>query len=141
MLLPQTAEYAIRAVLHIAVHDRPVRVGEIASELEVPQNYLSKTLHQLACDGVLSSARGPAGGFRLAIPPERLTLQRIIALFVTTGGRRCILGHGICGRIPACPVHARWAPVAEWMRDFYEATTVADLLPVVSPSPGTQECQ
>ena len=137
MVLPQTAEYAMRAVLHIAAHDRPVRVGEIASELDVPQNYLSKTLHQLARDGVLSATRGPAGGFRLAITPERLTLQRIISLFATAGGRRCILGHGICGRVPACPAHARWAPVAEQMRDFYEATTVADLLPAASSPRGT----
>jgi Rrf2 family protein len=137
MLLPHTAEYAMRAVLHIAAHDRPVRVSEIASELDVPQNYLSKTLHQLARDGVLSSARGPAGGFRLAIAPERLTLQRIISRFATAGERRCLLGHGICGRMPACPVHARWAPVAEQMRDFYGTTTVADLIPAASSSRGT----
>jgi Rrf2 family transcriptional regulator, iron-sulfur cluster assembly transcription factor len=134
MLLPQTAEYALRAVLHIAAHDRPVRVAEIAADLDVPQNYLSKTLHQLVRAGVLASTRGPAGGFRLAMPPDRLTLQRVVSKFATAGGRRCLLGHGPCGTIPECPVHTRWAPVAAQLRDFYEATTVADLLPAVSSS-------
>ena len=137
MLLPQTAEYALRAVLHIAAYDRPVRVAEIATALDVPQNYLSKTLHQLARAGILASTRGPAGGFRLARPAERLTLQRVVSTFATAGGRRCLLGHGTCGEIPTCAVHTRWAPVAAQMRDFYEATTVADLLPAVPISRGT----
>jgi Rrf2 family iron-sulfur cluster assembly transcriptional regulator len=137
MLLPQTAEYALRAVLHIAAHDRPVRVAEIASELDVPQNYLSKTLHQLARAGVLTSSRGPAGGFRLGMAADQLTLQRVVSLFATAGGRRCLLGSGVCGEVPACAVHARWSPVATQMRGFFEATTVADLLPAVSPSRGT----
>ena len=62
MLLSQTSEYALRAVLYIAECDGPVSVGEIAEAVGVPQNYLSKTLHQLARAGVLRSARGPAGG-------------------------------------------------------------------------------
>ena len=137
MLLPQTAEYALRAVLHIAAHDRAVRVTEMAAELGVPQNYLSKTLHQLARDGVLISARGPAGGFRLGMAADQLTLQRVVSIFATAGGRRCLLGHGACGEIPACPVHARWSPVGAQMRDFFETTTVADLLPAASHSRGT----
>ena len=56
MLLSQTSEYALRAVLHIAARSRPVSVGEIAEAVGVPQNYLSKTLHQLARAGVLASA-------------------------------------------------------------------------------------
>ena len=134
MLLPQTAEYALRAVLHIAAHDRPVRAGEIASQLAVPQNYLSKTLHQLARAGVLTSSRGPAGGFRLGAAADQITLQRVVSLFAMAGGRRCLLGHGVCGEMPACAVHSRWSPVAAQMRDFFETTTVADLLPAVTSS-------
>ena len=137
MLLPQTAEYALRAVLHIAAHDRPVRVAKIAAALDVPQNYLSKTLHQLARTGVPTSTRGPAGGFQLAVAPDRLTLQRVVSKFATAGGQRCLLGRGLCGTIPACSVHTRWLPVAAQLRDFYEATTVADVLPAVPTSRGT----
>ena len=134
MLLPQTAEYAVRAVLFIARHERPVRVAEIAAATQLPQNYLSKTLHRLARAGVLSSARGPTGGFRLAVAADRLTLQRIISTFAQAGGQRCLLGHGICGEVPACAVHARWAPVRSQMSDFFESTTVADLQPAATSS-------
>ena len=135
MLLPQTAEYALRAVLHIASFDgdRSVRVDETAEALGIPRNYLAKTLHQLVRAGILTSARGPLGGFRLAIAAEELTLERIISPFGVATEHRCLLGKGLCGESPGCAVHARWAPVALQMCDFFGATKVADLLPA-SPS-------
>ena len=85
MWISGTSQYAIRAVVYVATHgtDAPVRVGPIATALDVPQNYLSKTLHILARAGVLRSLRGPRGGFQLAIPPARLTLARVAG---------CVLG-------------------------------------------------
>lgn len=128
MLLPQTAEYAIRAVLHVARSDGAVRVPDLAAAISVPQNYLAKTMHHMARSGLLRSTRGPAGGFRLAVPPEEVTLQRIVALFEEPRERRCLLGTGRCGQNPGCPVHERWKPIAEQIEDFFRRTTVADLL-------------
>lgn len=137
MLLAQTTEYAVRAVLHIAAHqgEGSVNVRDTATALRVPQNYLSKTLHQLARAGILASARGPAGGFRLAVPADELSLDHIISTFAATSGHRCLLGHGMCGETPDCAVHAQWAPIATQVRDFFGTTTVADLLPVPSHFP------
>jgi Rrf2 family protein len=136
MLLSQTSEYALRAVLYLGAHGGPASVGEIADAVGVPQNYLSKTLHQLARAGVLVSARGASGGFRLAVPADELTLQRVVSLFAGERGRRCLLGHGVCGEVPECAVHVRWTPVASQLRDFFTTTTVADLVP---PPPSTSE--
>ena len=135
MLLSQTSEYALRAVLYIAECDGPVSVGEIAEAVGVPQNYLSKTLHQLARAGVLRSARGPAGGFRLATPASELTLQGVVSPVAGQRGRRCLLGHGVCGEVPDCAVHACWSPVASRVRDFFATTSVADLLSHRLPPP------
>lgn len=130
MRLPQTAEYALRAVLEIAVAgaDRPVRVGEIAEALDVPQNYLSKTLHVLARSGVLVSTRGPRGGFQLAVPAERLTLDRIVGPFDTLQGRDCLLGRKRCSDVRPCAAHERWVDVTRRLSAFFTRTTVADLL-------------
>lgn len=130
MLLPQTAEYALRAVLHIAAQrdQRPLRVNEIATALAVPRNYLAKTLHRLAQEGVLLSSRGPLGGFRLAVEPRELTLARIVAPFAETAGHRCLLGDGPCADASSCRVHARWKNVARQMDAFFGTTTVAEVL-------------
>ena len=133
-MLSQPAEHAVRAVLHIAAHqdDGAVRVLDTAAALRVPQNSLSKTLHQLARAGLLASTRGPSGGFRLALPANQLSLHKIIATFAAAGAQRCLLGNGTCGETPGCEVHAQWAPIAAQMRDFFGTTTIADLLPALS---------
>nr|NIP61150.1 Rrf2 family transcriptional regulator [Gemmatimonadota bacterium]NIR77653.1 Rrf2 family transcriptional regulator [Gemmatimonadota bacterium]NIT86195.1 Rrf2 family transcriptional regulator [Gemmatimonadota bacterium]NIU30020.1 Rrf2 family transcriptional regulator [Gemmatimonadota bacterium]NIU34984.1 Rrf2 family transcriptional regulator [Gemmatimonadota bacterium] len=82
-MLSQTAEYALRAALHLARHheDAPIRVDDVARSLNVPRNYLSKILHELGKEGVLESTRGPKGGFRLAEPPNEIFLARIVGRF------------------------------------------------------------
>lgn len=129
-MLSQTAEYALRAVLHLAADGtgQPVRVNEMAPKLGIPRNYLSKILHLLARDGVLASVRGKHGGFRLAVAPERLMLYRVVAPFDRFDDRRrCLLGQPVCSAHTACPAHQRWKDVAERVESFFRETTVADL--------------
>ncbi len=137
--LSQTSEYALRATLYLALHDGggPVKLEQITEVLGVPRNYLSKTLHQLARVGVLTSERGPHGGFRLAHPPESLTLAEVIAPFDPARlARRCLLGKGECSDAHPCAAHERWKQVAEPMRAFFSGTTVADLLEGTATAPG-----
>jgi len=86
-VLSHTAEYALRTVLYIAEHGDagPVRVHQIAAALRIPRNYLSKTLHRLAQAGILTSSRGKGGGFKLAMPAERLHLIGVVGLFDEIG--------------------------------------------------------
>lgn len=130
MVLSQTAEYALRAVLWLAEHGHgdTVRVDEIARALGIPANYLSKTLHTLVRARVLRSTRGPRGGFRLAVPPERLSLIRVVAPFEELDARRrCLLGRPECSDRNPCPVHDSWKQTAERVAQFFRATTVADV--------------
>ena len=130
MWISGTSQYAIRAVVYVATHgvDEPVRVGPIAKALDVPQNYLSKTLHQLARAGVLRSVRGPRGGFQLAVPPSRLTLARVTEPFDEVGERHCLLGRAQCGDRYPCAAHARWGAVSDSLQAFFRNTTIADLI-------------
>ena len=130
LTLPQTAEYALRAVYFIAEsqHGTPVPVSDIATALQVPRNYLSKTLHQLARAGILQSTRGQLGGFQLASAPERLMLGDIVRPFLPAEGRACVLGRARCSDLTPCAAHFRWKEASERMRRFFDDTTVADLL-------------
>lgn len=130
-MLSSTAEYALKAVLHLAEHGegRHVRVGEIADAVGVPRNYLSKILHELARDGTLSSSRGKHGGFRLAVPPARLSLLLVVGRFDRISERRsCLLGNPQCSDRHACALHWRWKSLSEQLTAFFRETTVADLL-------------
>lgn len=130
LLLPQTAEYAIRAVLYIAAQQpgAVAPVSEVARGVSLPQNYLSKTLNQLVRTGVLKSTRGPKGGFSLALPVRSISLARILSNNAQTSPARCLLGLGKCGEVPECAVHSRWKAIAALNREFFANTTIAHLL-------------
>jgi len=130
MWLSSTAQSALRAVLHLAASGElaPLHAGEIASAVGAPRNYLSKILHQLARAGVLTSRRGPGGGFALAGPAAALTLERVTAPFAPSDDRRCLLGRVGCGHVAPCPAHEVWSAVAGEVERFLATTTVADLL-------------
>ncbi len=130
MILSQTAEYALRAVVLLADRDTdaPARVGELADALGIPQNYLSKTLNALARTGVLASMRGKGGGFRLARPATSVTLLEVIDPFDHfSTGRSCLMGKGECSDTDSCAAHATWKAVAAQVIGFFAKTTLADL--------------
>ena len=130
-MLTQTAEYALRAVLYLAERPElgPVRVGDVADALDVPQNYLSKILHVLTRQGILSSLRGPHGGFQLARDPRKLRLFDVVRHFdELSSQRRCVLGRPQCSDENPCGAHDRWKPVATRITAFFRETTVADAL-------------
>lgn len=128
-MISHTAEYALRATIHLAHQDptRPVSVTDLARDLKLPRNYLSKILHALARAGVVESIRGPGGGFRVAAEPADITLFRIVDTFDDlTPGRTCVLGRAKCSDAHPCAVHARWKPAAEEVARFFRETTLAD---------------
>ena len=130
-MLSQTAEYALRALVLLA--ERPagtsVRVGELAEALDIPQNYLSKTLHTLAGSGVLVSTRGKGGGFALARPADETTLLEVVDPFDRLGNRpTCLMGQGECSEADACAAHHTWKEVSARVQAFFQQTTLADLV-------------
>lgn len=130
VILSQTAVYALKAVLYLAEEDGPdpVRVDQIAEALDVPRNYLSKILYSLARAGVLSSTRGPHGGFRLAKKPSELTLSRVVDTFDEVEVRSgCLLGRKRCSDANPCAAHARWKDISSGVEAFFRETTVQDL--------------
>src|SRR5687767_1171858 len=96
-MLTQTAQYALRTVVRLAAgEEERCTVEQLAAELGMPRNYLSKTLHVLARAGVVESTRGKHGGFRLRRAPHRTTLREVIAPFEEVGQRACLLGKATC---------------------------------------------
>ena len=110
-MLSRTAEYAVRAVIVLAREygQRAVSADEIASTLGAPHNYLSKTLNALARRGILTSARGPGGGFSLAVAPDILTVADIVEVFAdaTVNDARCLLRDAPCDPAHPCATHGR----------------------------------
>jgi Rrf2 family protein len=130
-MLSSTSDYALRAILALAQTDtgRPMRADEIARVTGAPANYLAKTLNALGKAGIVTSARGPRGGFTLALPAGELTLARIVDCFDDARpATTCLLGTRPCDARHACRAHERWTAVQQSRRAALAETTVADLL-------------
>jgi len=132
VILSQTAIYALRASLWLAAQDpsEKFRVDDIADELDVPRNYLSKILHVLAREGVLTSSRGPGGGFQLARSPREVTLAEVVDHFDPLPEEAgCLLGRAQCSDRDPCAAHHRWKHISGAVHDFFRHTSIADLSP------------
>lgn len=131
-MLSSTSDYALRAILALAgsKSDGPMRADQIARATGAPANYLGKTMNLLAKAGIVTSARGPQGGFALAVPADQLSLARIIDCFDEPRVHaRCLLGNVPCDPRHPCAAHDRWTEIMAVRRAALATTTIADLLP------------
>lgn len=109
-MISKTCGYAIRALVYLAMKSSEsykVGIQELAQELDVPQAFLSKIMQGLVRRGILSSTKGPNGGFHA----NELTLQTpIIEVVNAIDGmgafRRCLLGLPKCSAEKPCPLHS-----------------------------------
>jgi Rrf2 family iron-sulfur cluster assembly transcriptional regulator len=79
--ITRKAEYAVRALLDLALHapaGGSVRSAQIARRTAVPDNFLDAILLDLRKAGLVSSKRGPDGGHWLARDPSRVTVRAIV---------------------------------------------------------------
>ncbi len=129
MTVSQKAEYALRAVLDLALHAPPnsgVRSLEVARRTGVPAKFLEAILLDLRKAGFVSSKRGPDGGHWLARDPSRVTVGAILDAMdgAAAAGRRKV-------RRRATPadlcLDAFWARVDAGVRSVVDTVTIDDL--------------
>jgi Rrf2 family protein len=80
MKLSLRGRYALRALLVLGLHhgENVVKIQTISEEQNIPKRFLEQILNDLKSAGIVESRRGVAGGYRLRMPPDRITLARII---------------------------------------------------------------
>jgi Rrf2 family iron-sulfur cluster assembly transcriptional regulator len=129
-MLSKTAQYALRALVYLAGQDpqRSVLAREIASKTGVPLHYLSRILRDAVREGLLESARGVGGGFRLARPANRIKLFDALLPFDDILNRsRCPFGQPRCHDDHPCGFHEYWKPIAQSYRRMLDQTTLGDV--------------
>jgi Rrf2 family protein len=132
------ADYAVRAAVELAATegDRPVKAELIATAQEIPLNFLENILGELRHAGIVRSHRGAEGGFRLAKPPDRITIADIIR--AVEGPLASVRGGppeetSYPGASEALP--RVWIAVRASLRNVVENVTVADVAGGKLPGP------
>lgn len=121
-MISLTAEHALRAVVYLASHPgNCCTVDCIAKHTGIPAGSLAKVLQQLSKAGLVSSQRGPNGGFVLTRSPTTLTFMDVI---IAADGQ-------VSERHPAVPRDAlgrRLKDTRAQVEATYRATTIAQFL-------------
>jgi Rrf2 family protein len=129
-MFSKPCEYGIRAMLYIARKSREgVRVGirEIAAEIDSPEPFMAKILQRLSRKHLVSSVKGPNGGFYLQGKQLRASLADIVLAIDGDGlFQGCGLGLQACSDRKPCPIHYEFKEIRSGMRSMLESTALED---------------
>lgn len=131
-MLSNACKYGIRAILYLALKsDKTHRIGakKIAEELEVPQPFLAQLLRNLVIDRLVSSTKGPGGGFFLDDENKENSLWAIICSI--DGSHRfdeCFLGLTQCNDINPCPAHYIVSPFKKKILNDFKDKSISKLV-------------
>lgn len=78
MRITQEADYALRITTLLSRSDAPIGASELADKVKAPNRFAMKLLRKLALAGVVTSLRGATGGYKLAMPADKLTVKQVI---------------------------------------------------------------
>ena len=131
-MLSNSSKYAIKGVLYLALNsdeDHKILVRDIYKVVHVPEAYLAKLLQELSRHGIISSTRGPRGGFYLNSDDRRRTLMDIVK--VIDGEKRvnsCVMGIRNCDMNNPCVLHKLVGSNKTKFIRVLENTTILDLI-------------
>jgi Rrf2 family protein len=130
-MLSNSSKYALKAVIYLALHtdeNNKMMVKDISARINVPKAYIAKLLQGLAKRKIISSAKGPKGGFYINPSNKNRTLMEVIE--VIDGKQKiesCVLGLEDCNEQKPCPIHSLIGPLKSKMIDLLESKTINDL--------------
>lgn len=129
-MLSNASKYAIRAVLFLADKSsitRKFKANQISEELEIPNYFIAKILQNLAKKNVITSVKGPNGGFYLTEKNKQLRACDIInSIEIKSVFEGCFLGLPECRDERPCPVHFEVLEFREKLLDKFEKHTIQE---------------
>ncbi|MFZ1806279.1 MAG: Rrf2 family transcriptional regulator [Cyclobacteriaceae bacterium] len=130
-MFSKACEYAIRATLYISIKSidgSRLGIKEIAKEIDSPEPFTAKILQTLSREGIISSIKGPNGGFFLEPNAKPIPLYSIIrAIDGEDVLHTCTLGLRECSDKFPCPIHHEVKKYKDHVRDTMKGKTVQDL--------------
>ena len=130
MRLSAKGEYAITALLDLAMHDKEglQPIQEIAARQGIPQRYLEQVLLQLKRAGLLESRRGSSGGYRLSRPADQVTIGTVLrAVEDSVGGAGAARRGGAYGPDSMGDLSDLWREISEAVSAVVDRLTLDDL--------------
>lgn len=135
-MLSNSCRYGIRAVIYLA--SQPLSAGKtgikkISNDLKLPTPFLAKILQQLAKQKILTSSKGPHGGFSLLKDSKKITLLDIVnSIDGYDTFTSCVMHNGTCEGVEKdkkrCPLHQDYEKSRKELIKLFSNRTIHELV-------------
>lgn len=130
MKLTTKGRYAVTAMLDLALHGKtgPVSLAEISVRQEISLSYLEQLFSKLRRNGLVTSTRGPGGGYSVARELNQVAVSEIICAVnesvdaTQCGGKENCHSHG------RCLTHDLWEGLSAQIEEFLSSVSLQDMI-------------
>jgi len=131
-MLSNTSKYAIRAVIYLALNageDKKIGIKQISKDLSIPTPFLGKILQTLAKHKLLSSTKGPHGGFGLGRSAEEIYLIDIVDIIDGQDiFKKCLIRLDDCNEKEPCSMHNKYSELREHLLNLFQKQKISELI-------------
>ena len=130
MKMTAKGRYAVTAMLDLAVHanEGPVSLADISERQEISLAYLEQLFPKLRRADLVTSVRGPGGGYQLAMASDAISIAHIVvSVDETVDATRC-QGRANCQGGKTCLTHELWADLTDQINQFLSDISLAGLI-------------
>jgi Rrf2 family iron-sulfur cluster assembly transcriptional regulator len=130
MRLTSKGRYAVTAMLDVALHsqDTPVPLADISERQGISLSYLEQLFSRLRKAGLVSSVRGPGGGYRLGLAADEIAVGMVIAAVDESVDVTKCHGRGDCQGGVRCLTHTLWCDLSSRISGFLNNITLGELM-------------
>jgi Rrf2 family iron-sulfur cluster assembly transcriptional regulator len=128
--LTSKGRYAVTAMLDLAFHSQagPVTLSHISQRQNISLSYLEQLFTRLRKQNLVSSTRGPGGGYSLSRAADRIAIAEIIAAVNESVETTRCKGAGNCQEGRRCLTHDLWDELSQQIYSFLNDITLANLM-------------
>jgi len=137
MRLTTKGRFAVTAMVDLALRQNrgPVTLAAISERQHISLSYLEQLFGKLRRAALVSSVRGPGGGYNLAQPPAVITVADIVTAVDEPMDATQCGGKENCHDEKRCMTHDLWATLNEKMHEYLSSVSLADLVAHQSGKP------
>lgn len=130
MRLTTKGRYAVTAMLDLALHANkgPISLAGISKRQEISLSYLEQLFSKLRQNDLVSSVRGPGGGYRLSRGSEEIFVAQIVDAVNESIDATSCGGSGSCQSGDICLTHHLWCDLSAQIHDFLSGISLASLV-------------
>ncbi|CZF81528.1 Rrf2 family transcriptional regulator [Grimontia sp. AD028] len=130
MRLTSKGRYAVTAMLDVALHSEmgPVPLADISERQGISLSYLEQLFSRLRKAGLVSSVRGPGGGYRLGVNANEIAVGMVIAAVDESVDATKCQGKGDCQGGTRCLTHTLWRDLSSRISSFLNDITLGELM-------------